>query len=355
MTKERCALIMAGGTGGHIFPALAVARALKAKGWRVHWLGSPNGMESKLVPADEFDFESLEFQGVRGQGFKRWLILPWHLIRAFRRCNTVLFRVKPDVVLGFGGYISFPAGVMARLAKIPLFVHEQNAVPGLVNKILARCATRVFSTFPSVLPHTEWVGNPLRSEFLEQDTPSVRFADRTGALKIVVMGGSLGSKRLNEVVPQALNLLPESDRPIVLHQSGESQLKQLRENYEQSGVQAEIVPFISAPANAFSEADLVICRAGASTVSEIAVVGVAAIFVPFPHAVDDHQTRNAHFLSTKNAAWLYQQAEFTPQLLANLLKEMNRDDLLQRAIKAQDFAKRDATEKIVQACQEIFA
>jgi UDP-N-acetylglucosamine--N-acetylmuramyl-(pentapeptide) pyrophosphoryl-undecaprenol N-acetylglucosamine transferase len=357
---QPCALIMAGGTGGHIFPGLAVATALRDKGWRVHWLGgrgteqSPS-MESQLVPPQGFAFETIDFSGVRGKGVSTLAFLPLRLLKAFAQSIAVIRRVKPDVVVGLGGYITFPAGMMAVLLGKPLVLHEQNSVAGMVNKILAQVADRVFTAFPQVLPKAQWVGNPLRAEFMQQADPATRFANRTGPLRVLVVGGSLGAKALNEVVPAALAMLPADQRPIVTHQSGAKQIDALRANYEAAGVQAELTPFITNTAQAFAQADLVIARAGASTVTELAAVGAPALFVPFPFAVDDHQTSNAQFLVSQGAGMLIQQADLTAEKLADMLQKVQRTTLLQWAQKAQTLAKTHAVREVVASCEALSA
>ena len=282
--NQRVALVMAGGTGGHIFPGLAVAQALRERGWRVHWLGGTGSaaqpsMESRLVPAQGFAFEAVNFSGVRGKGLGSLMGLPWRLLRACWQSLQVLRRVRPDVVLGLGGYITFPAGVMSVLLRKPLILHEQNSVAGMANKWLAKVATRVFTAFPDVIRKGVWIGNPLRTAFIGVPEPAARFAARSGALRLLVVGGSLGARALNDIVPQALALLPAQSRPVVLHQSGAAQIDALRANYAAAGVTAQLTPFIDDTAQAFADADLVICRAGASTVTEIAAVGAAALFV----------------------------------------------------------------------------
>lgn len=351
MTK--CALIMAGGTGGHIFPGLAVAHALRAKGWRVHWLGAPDSMESRLIPPQGIALETVDFGGVRGKGPLTLALLPLKLLRAFWQSIQVVRRVKPDVVLGLGGYISFPGGMMGVLLGKPLVLHEQNSVAGMANKVLAGVADRVFTAFPGVFKTGQWVGNPLRPGFLSEPAPAERFAGREGLLKVLVVGGSLGAKALNDVVPRALALLPPEQRPHVLHQSGAKQIDELRANYAAAGVHAELTPFIDDTAQAFAEADLVICRAGASTVTEVAAVGAPALFVPFPHAVDDHQTTNAQFLTASGGGWLVQQSELTPQSLAAMLAGLTREELVRRAEAAKQLQKTGATEIIVAACEEL--
>jgi UDP-N-acetylglucosamine--N-acetylmuramyl-(pentapeptide) pyrophosphoryl-undecaprenol N-acetylglucosamine transferase len=350
---SKCALIMAGGTGGHIFPGLAVAHALRAKGWRVHWLGAPDSMESRLVPPQGIALETIDFGGVRGKGPLTLALLPLRLLRAFWQSIQVVRRVRPDVVLGLGGYISFPGGMMSVLCAKPLVLHEQNSVAGMANKVLAGVADRVFTAFPNVFSKGQWIGNPLRPGFLSEPGPAERFAGREGPLKVLVVGGSLGAKALNDVVPKALALLPPEQRPHVLHQSGAKQIDELRNNYAAAGVHAELTPFIDDTAQAFAEADLVICRAGASTVTEIAAVGAPALFVPFPFAVDDHQSANAQFLTSTGGGWLVQQRDLTPQGLADMLAGMTRDELVRRAQAAKQLQKTGATQVIVAACEEL--
>ena len=356
MTDTRkTALVMAGGTGGHIFPGLALAEALREAGWRVHWMGAPDSMESQLVPPRGFAFEPVTFGGVRGKGIQTLALLPLRLLRAFWQSLQVVRRVKPDVVLGLGGYITFPGGMMASLWSKPLVLHEQNSVAGLANKVLAQLADRVFTAFPEVFKTGQWVGNPLRRAFIEQATPAERFAGRSGPLRVLVVGGSLGAKALNDIVPQALALMPEATRPQVIHQSGAKQIDALRANYANAGVQAELTPFIDDTAIAFAQADLVICRAGASTVTELAAVGAAALFVPFPFAVDDHQTTNAQFLVAHGGGWLVPQSELTAQSLAERLTALNRETLQDAAQKAQVQKKTNATREVVMACEELAA
>ncbi|MCY7370313.1 MAG: undecaprenyldiphospho-muramoylpentapeptide beta-N-acetylglucosaminyltransferase [Polaromonas sp.] len=354
----KAALVMAGGTGGHIFPGLAVAEALRERGWRVHWLGGRGtaaqpSMESHLVPARGFAFEAIDFSGVRGKGPLTLALLPMRLLKAFWQSIAVLRRVKPDVVIGLGGYICFPGGMMAVLLGKPLVLHEQNSVAGLVNKILAGVADRVFSAFPKVLGNAQWIGNPLRQAFTRQKDPARRFAGRSGPLKLLVVGGSLGAKALNDLLPQALALIPLAGRPQVIHQSGARQIEALRSAYAAAGVQATLTPFIEDTATAFAEADLIVCRSGASTVTEIAAVGAAALFVPFPAAVDDHQTTNARYLVDQGGGWLVQQRDLTPVMLAELLQKTERFTLVEAAQKAKKMQKTSATEQVVSACEAL--
>lgn len=355
---QRCALIMAGGTGGHIFPGLAVAEALRDKGWRVHWLGGKGtsanpSMESQLVPPRGFAFESIDFSGVRGKGPVTLALLPLRLLKAFWQSIQVLRRVKPSVVIGMGGYIAFPAGLMSVLLGKPLVLHEQNSVPGMVNKVLAGLADKVFTAFPNVLKNGQWIGNPMRAAFVTQPGPTERFEGRSGPLHVLVVGGSLGAKALNQIVPQAMALIPELQRPVVIHQSGAKQIDELQANYQAAGVQAALTPFIDDTASAFAHADLIICRAGASTVTEIAAVGAAALFVPFPAAVDDHQTANAQFLATNGGAWVIQQKNLTAGVLADMLQKTERLTLVNIALQAKKMQKNDATAHLVAACEAL--
>jgi len=368
-TQKKTALVMAGGTGGHIFPGLAVSQALMDKGWRVVWLGSKGNphspsMELRLVPAQsargyDIAFETIEFGGLRGKGLMAKLLLPIKLARALWQSREVLKRVRPDVVIGMGGYISFPAGLVARLLKIPLVLHEQNSVAGLANKVLARVATWVFTAFPNVLIRESstatFIGNPLREAFTRIDSPKNRFANRSGLLELLVVGGSLGARGLNDLVPKALALIPLAQRPRVLHQSGLEQLDDLQANYLKANVAASCTAFIDDTASAYANADIVIARSGASTVTEIAAVGAAALFVPFPFAVDDHQTTNAKYLvdtsSGDKGAWIEQQADLNPQMLADFLQSLNREELLMKAKAANAMARMDATQLLVQACE----
>jgi len=361
--RTKTALIMAGGTGGHIFPGLAVAQALMDKGWRTAWLGSQGAsgtqsMESKILATHpNITFESINFGGLRGKGLLTKLLLPIRLLRAFTQSTAVLRKTKPDVVIGMGGYISFPAGLMARLRGIPLVLHEQNSIAGLANKVLARVATRVFTAFPNVLIHetkaATFIGNPLRKAFTSAASPSDRFANRSGVLQLLVVGGSLGARGLNDLVPKALSLIPIEQRPHVTHQSGQTQLDELQANYLKANVTASCTAFIEDTAAAYANADIVIARSGASTVTEIAAVGAAALFVPFPFAVDDHQTTNAKYLVDAGAAWLEQQRDLTPQILADFLQTLSREELLTKAKTAQTMARTGATAMIVQACEDM--
>jgi len=349
-------MVMAGGTGGHIFPALAVAHWLRAAGWSVVWMGSPAGMEARLVPAQGFEMETVEFAGVRGKGWRRLLRLPPELARAIVQCIATLRRRRPDVVLGMGGYIAFPGGVAAALLRCPLVIHEQNSVPGMTNRWLARIADRVLAAFPAAFgtnTRAQWTGNPVREAITRLQPPPVRYAGREGPLRLLVIGGSLGARALNECLPQALARLPGTHRPVVVHQAGRDARPALERAYAQAGVSATVVEFIDDMAARYGEADLVVARAGATTVAELACAGLPAVLVPYPHAVDDHQTVNARFLSERGAAWLLPQAELTPASLATLLESAERPVLLEMACRAREAARSDATERVAQACVEL--
>ncbi|MBV2234881.1 MAG: undecaprenyldiphospho-muramoylpentapeptide beta-N-acetylglucosaminyltransferase [Sterolibacterium sp.] len=348
-------LVMAGGTGGHIFPGLAVAEAMRAAGWRVVWLGNPQGMEARLVPAHGFEMAELRFDALRGKGWLRKLLLPFNLLRGFAGAWRRLGEVKPDVVIGLGGFVSFPAGMMAVLKGIPLVVHEQNSVAGLANRVLAGVADRVLSGFPQVLKKAVWVGNPVRVEIAALPPPALRYQQRADAgepLRVLVIGGSLGAVALNHILPAALALLDAGERPQVIHQAGERNIEALRAAYAQAGVQADCRAFIQDMASAYAQADLVICRAGALTIAELAAAGVASILVPFPYAVDDHQTSNARFLADAGAAVLLPQSELTAARLAELLGTP-REALRQMAEQARRLARPEATASVVQTCREL--
>jgi UDP-N-acetylglucosamine--N-acetylmuramyl-(pentapeptide) pyrophosphoryl-undecaprenol N-acetylglucosamine transferase len=354
-------MVMAGGTGGHVFPGLAVAHWMQARGWRVVWLGNAAGMEATLVPKHGIAMEYVRFGGVRGKGLKTKLMLPVNLLRACSQSLRALRAVKPDVVLGMGGYITFPAGLMSKLSGTPLVLHEQNSIAGLANKVLAHIARRVLVAFPNALPNAEWTGNPIRAELAETLPPKERYAARNvnaqARLNVLVVGGSLGAAALNETVPKALALLDPAARPHVVHQAGAKHIDALKANYAAAGLTSDedvqLVPFIDDMASAYASADLVICRSGAMTVSEIAAVGVAALFVPFPFAVDDHQTTNAAFLANEGAAHLIQQRDLSAEKLAGWLRDQTRETLASMAEKARALAKPDATERVGRVCAEV--
>ena len=352
MSRAAQALIMAGGTGGHIFPGLAVAQGLKQRGWQVHWLGGePPSMESDLVPKAGFEYHPLNFKGVRGKGFMRMLTAPFALVKALASSLQLIRSIKPQVVLGFGGYMSLPGGLASFLCRVPLVLHEQNAKAGMANVFLSKITPLRYSAFPNALKQGQWIGNPLRHAFTQAQAPQVRYADKSGALRLLVVGGSLGAKALNDVVPKALALMPEAMRPLVTHQSGAKQIQALEEAYKSAGVQATLLPFIDDMASALSQVDVVISRAGASTVTEIAAMGVASLLVPFPFAVDDHQTANAAFLVSQQAAWMCQQDALTPAWLAQWLSALDREQLSKVAQNAYAQKSLEAVEVLCGVCQ----
>jgi UDP-N-acetylglucosamine--N-acetylmuramyl-(pentapeptide) pyrophosphoryl-undecaprenol N-acetylglucosamine transferase len=350
---QRTIMIMAGGTGGHVFPGLAVADRLRDAGWRVVWLGAPGGMEATLVPARGYPVNLVNFSGLRGKGPLAVLLLPLRLLVAFWQSARAIRAQRPDVVLGMGGYISFPGGMMAALLGKPLALHEQNCVAGLANRVLAAVADCVLAAFPGALRGARVVGNPVRADISNLAQPRERFTGRSGPLRVLVIGGSLGAKALNEAVPAALALLPEASRPQVRHQSGRAHVEALRDGYRRAGVAAEVEAFIHDMAAAYAAADVVVCRAGALTIAELAAAGVASVLVPYPHAVDDHQTANAKHLAAAGAGWLLPQAELTPGRLAALLAGLERTQLLAAAEKARMLALPDAAAAVANACEEL--
>jgi UDP-N-acetylglucosamine--N-acetylmuramyl-(pentapeptide) pyrophosphoryl-undecaprenol N-acetylglucosamine transferase len=349
----RTIMIMAGGTGGHVFPALAVAEFLRGQGWRVVWLGAKTGMESTLVPKYGYDMAWVRFSGLRGKGLLRALALPANLLLAFWQSARAILAERPDVVLGMGGYISFPGGMMASLLRRPLAIHEQNSIAGLANKVLSRVADRVLQAFPDALPGAQSSGNPVRREIAALPAPRARYAARSGRLRLLVLGGSLGAQALNETVPQALALLEPDARPEVTHQAGARHIEAVRAGYAAAGVKVEALAFIDDMAQRYADADVVLCRAGALTVAELACAGVASILVPFPHAVDDHQTSNAKFLSGRGAAVLLPQSELSARGLADALRGLTRERLLDMAETARSLGRPDATEAVARVCMEL--
>jgi UDP-N-acetylglucosamine--N-acetylmuramyl-(pentapeptide) pyrophosphoryl-undecaprenol N-acetylglucosamine transferase len=352
---NRTILIMAGGTGGHIYPGLAVADVLHEQGWKVVWLGAPNSMEAELVPKHGYPIAWVNFTGVRGKGVLRLLTLPFSLLRALGQSADAIFRNRPDVVLGMGGYITMPGGLMAAILRRPLVVHEQNSIAGMSNKVLAKLATRVMSGFPDVLMRTQWCGNPVRSDIAALVEPQKRYSARTGKLSLLLVGGSLGAQALNEALPKALALMSEQERPHVIHQTGKKHLETVKQIYAQAGVSADIRAFLDDMANQYANADVVICRAGALTIAELAAAGVASVLIPFPYAVDDHQTHNARFLSEQGAAVLLPQKELSAEKLAQLMRDLNRDKLSLMAQLARKLAKPDATQTVAKVCMELAA
>ncbi len=355
--KQRPVLIMAGGTGGHVFPALAVAQEILSRNIPVVWLGTHQGIEARLVPAAGIPVEWVSVSGLRGKGLGRILKAPFMLMHAAWQCFRILLRIKPMLVLGMGGFVTGPGGVMARLMGKPLCVHEQNAISGMTNRYLSRISTRLMQGFPGSFPEYRkpvTTGNPVRTDILQIPAPEQRLAARQHPIHLLVLGGSLGAQALNELVPQALSKLAPENRPMVRHQTGERNIDQAREAYRQAGVQenCEVLPFIDDMAEAYAWADFVICRAGALTISELTAVGVGALLVPYPHAVDDHQTHNAEFMLTAGAALLVQQRDLDADKLHSLLLGLvtDRNRLLLMAKAAYALAKKDATQQVADIC-----
>ncbi len=353
---SRTIMIMAGGTGGHIFPALAVAEHLRAQSWNVVWIGVRGGMEERLIPPRGYAMSWVRFSGVRGRGLVAAALLPLNLLIAFWQTARAIFAHRPDVVLGMGGYVSFPGGMMASFFNRPFAIHEQNSIAGLANRVLARLADRVLTTFPSAFGESTaviWTGNPVREEITAMAPPENRYAARAGQLRLLVVGGSLGAQVLNTVVPEALALLAPGARPRVTHQAGASNHDAVRDRYQANGVSATVLPFIDDMAGRYAETDLIVCRAGATTVAEIAAAGIASVLVPYPHSVDDHQTLNARFLSDRGAALLIPQRELTARGLADVLSKLTRERLLAMAQSARAAGRPEATRKVAQVCMEL--
>jgi len=350
-------MITTGGTGGHVFPGLAVAAKLLARGCRVFWLGTRDGMEARLVPAHGVEFESVSFRGVRGKGLRTLVFGPFALLRACIDSVRVIRRRRPNVVLGFGGFASFPGALMGVAAGKPLIVHDANAVAGLANRILAYGADRVLLGFPDALPgwqarHATWVGNPLRDDIVAIAPPAQRFAERSGPLRVLVVGGSLGAAAINAAIPAALAAIAPERRPAIVHQAGERHIDAVRAAYLNVGVTADCVPFIDDMAARYAWADLVICRGGALTIAELAAVGLGAIVVPLPGAIADEQSANARFLLDAGAAIVMPQAELrgSDMPLAGVLGALTRANALTMAIAAHQVGKRDAADRVADAC-----
>jgi len=353
MTNTPLVWIMAGGTGGHIMPGLALAKWLRDRGCRVLWVGNPEKMEGRLVPPAGFEILPVGFAGVRGKGWMDRLRAPFGLLGAMGALWRAMSKGKPDLVVGMGGYVALPGGLLAYLRRVPIAVHEQNAIAGKTNLLLAKLAKLKLEGFPGALPDGDFVGNPVRADMSCLTSPQERYQSRSGPLQVLVVGGSLGAAALNEALPLALSRIDPARRPRVTHQSGEQHLEALQKAYEQSDVQAQCVAFIDDMSQAMAQADLVICRAGAMTVSEVAMVGVAALFVPFPFAVDDHQTANAQFLVNEGAAHMRQQRDLAIEWLGRWIDAQTRDSLMAVALKARAQAKPEATEQIGMRCLDL--
>lgn len=352
-TTNKTLMVMAGGTGGHVYPAMAVADHLKAAGWNIVWLCTEGGMENRLIENKGYQKAMITMRGVRGKGLLGWLLLPVKLSIALKQAYQAIAKSQPNLVLGMGGFAAFPGGLMAWLLRKPLVIHEQNSIAGLTNKTLAHIAKQVLAAFPSAFgSKATLVGNPVRADITQVETPAQRFNDRTGALHLLVVGGSLGAQALNDVLPKALAQIAPELRPMVIHQAGEKHIATLQQNYQAAGVTADAKAFIDDMAAMYRWADVVICRSGALTVAELSAVGVASVLVPFPHAVDDHQTWNAHYLSDAGAAVLIPQTEFTVDKAVALLKGLNREQCLAMAVKARALGKPEATATVAAICME---
>lgn len=350
-------LIMAGGTGGHVFPALATARLLESRGHSVHWLGSVGGMEARLIGDTGIPLSLISVSGLRGKGRLALLAAPFRLMRGLWQALAVLRDTRPDCVLGMGGFVTGPGGLAAWLTRKPLVVHEQNAIAGLTNRLLARFADTVLEAFPDSFGAgtvTRCTGNPVRSDVAELPAPEQRLAGRDGRVRLLVVGGSLGALAINRQLPAALALMAEEVRPEVRHQCGANHLEITREAYQSNGVDAQVEPFIDDMAQAYGWADLVLCRAGALTIAELCAAGLGAILVPFPHAVDDHQTHNAAYMVKAGGAVLIPQNQLTPELLADSLKDLANEPakVLKMAQAARTLARPNATERVVNYCLE---
>lgn len=346
-------MVMAGGTGGHVYPAMAVADYLKSQGWTIVWLATEGGMENRLIEGKGYQKAMITMQGVRGKGLLGWILLPIKLLKALRQSYQAIRQYQPNVVLGMGGFAAFPGGLMARFLAKPLVIHEQNSVAGLTNKLMAKIATRVLAAFPGALNKALVLGNPVRADIATMAAPEVRFAEHQGALNILVVGGSLGAQALNELIPQALANIPKASRPIVIHQAGVKHIGALEANYQKHGVSADCRAFIDNMAEIYAQADFVICRAGAMTIAELSAVGLGSLLVPFPYAVDDHQTTNAVYLSENNAAFLIQQKELTVDKLVQVFLQLTRNQCLKMAKQARALGKPDATANVANVCMEV--
>ena len=344
---------MAGGTGGHLFPAIAVSNYLRDKHWEIFWITGQRGLDRSLLDIDRGRVHSLGFSGVRRNGLLGWVLLPFSLSRSILASFKFIRRVKPEVVVGFGGYVTVPGGIAALLSRVPLLVHEQNAIAGLSNKLLSKFSNRVLLGFPNTIRGGIFIGNPLRPFFHNIATPDLRYSKREGPIRILVIGGSLGAEVLNRVVPLAIAQISVEQRPLILHQSGKGKLQALRNLYGSCLVSAKTTEFIKDMRSAYEDADLVISRAGALSVSEIAAAGIASIFVPYHAAVDDHQSKNAEMLERSGGAFVIQERDFTKERLVKVLAKMKRHDLMRIAEKAREVATLDATERAGSQIEEI--
>lgn len=351
-------LIMAGGTGGHVFPALAVADELRSRGVTVEWMGTQAGIEAEKVPAANYPLTTISVQGLRGKGVLGWVLAPFRLTKAVWEAYRAIRKIKPDVVLGFGGFASGPGGVAAWINRKPLVIHEQNAVPGLTNYLLAKVAKKIMTGFEDVFPEkikTEWVGNPVRDTISSVEAPETRLANRQGPIRLLILGGSLGARALNHSVPKALALLPATHRPEIRHQCGTRNEETCQQAYEAAAVTATVLPFIDDMAAAYAWADIIVCRAGALTIAELSAVGVGSILVPFPHAMDDHQTHNARGLERIGAAVLLAEKIVMTENMAMVLRDVLRDKatILRMATAAKTLYKAGSAKRIAAVCCEL--
>jgi len=368
MSRPRTILIMAAGTGGHIFPGLAIAKQLELRGWNVHWMGTPWGMENQIVGDAGYPMVNINISGVRGKGIAAWIFLPLRILIGFMQSTIAIFRIRPDVVLSLGGYVAFPGGMMAVLWARPLVVHEPGAVAGITNRVLAMVADRVIvgmegafdrkvaTQWANRIPkpkRVEWLGTPVREEIAQVPLPGERFVGRAGPLRLLVVGGSLGAQTMNDLVLAALASMPADKRPQVVHQSGQKLHERLQYEYRHAHVDAEVIPFIDDMARRYAWCDVLVCRSGAVTVAEIAAAGVASILFPLPWFVVDEQTANARFLSDRSAGITLDQLETKPEQLAEILLGLDRDRLAEMARQARALGKPDATRKCADLCVEL--
>lgn len=349
-------LMMAGGTGGHVFPALAVALMMRSQGWTVTWMGTRRGIESRIVPANDIPIDYITIEGVRGRRKRDWFLAPFKILNAVWQAWRVLLTRRPAVVLGMGGFASGPGAIAAWLGNFPLLIHEQNAIPGMTNRYLSHIATQVCISFPNTLQgdRVHLTGNPVRADICALPAPALRYAGRTLPLKVLVVGGSLGAQALNLLMPALLQSIPETDRPQIRHQTGDKHFQETKRLYEEAHVSVELMPFIQDMKEAYLWADYVICRAGAMTIAELTTVGLPAILIPYPHAVDDHQTKNAQLMVDAGAALMIPQNELNHASLLQAMKTFNTlDRCLDAAIKARAVATPHATEDVVALCKEL--
>jgi UDP-N-acetylglucosamine--N-acetylmuramyl-(pentapeptide) pyrophosphoryl-undecaprenol N-acetylglucosamine transferase len=368
VTANRTILIMAAGSGGHVFPGLAIAKELAARGWNVHWMGTPGGMEGKLVRQAGYPMVAVNMSGVRGKGAAAWLVLPFRIARAFWQSTVAIFRIRPDVVMSMGGYVAFPGGMMAALWGKPLVVHEPGAVAGITNRVLAPLADRVIvglegafdrclaQRWTRLLPkprRVDRLGTPVRDEITAVPPPQERYAGRTGPLRLLVVGGSLGAQTLNDLVLAAVASMPPGERPEIVHQAGEKLFDGLRSAYATRDVRAEVLPFVDDMAARYAWCDVLICRSGAITVAEITAAGVASILFPLPWFVGDEQAANARFLAERDAGIALKQLETQPAQLARILHGLDRKGLAGMAGRARALGEPGATKRCADVCMEL--